>query len=119
MATKAKKRNIVPTSYERIHVECYSGHKANERPVAFIYEGRRREVEEIVDRWYEGGVDPGWTAIFLYSGIFPCSTPGPSAPNARLALQAPQVENAFIFFFYFHYSFAILWDKDKKYYADK
>ena len=65
MATKAKKRNIVPTSYERIHVECYSGHKANERPVAFIYEGRRREVEEIVDRWYEGGVDPGWTAIFL------------------------------------------------------
>jgi hypothetical protein len=59
MATKAKKQNILPVSYERIHVECYSGHKANERPDAFTYQGRRMEVEEIVDRWYEGGVDPG------------------------------------------------------------
>ena len=59
MATKAKKQDIVPASYERIQVECYSGYKANERPVAFTYQRRRREVEEIVDRWYEGGVDPG------------------------------------------------------------
>jgi hypothetical protein len=59
MATKAKKQNILPVSCERIHVECYSGHKANERPHAFTYQGRRREVEEIVDRWYEGGVAPG------------------------------------------------------------
>jgi len=59
MATKAKKQNILPVSYERIHVECYSGHKANERPDAFTYHGHRMEVEEIVDRWYEGGVDPG------------------------------------------------------------
>ena len=59
MATKTNKRNIVPASYERIHVECYSGYKANERPVAFTYQGRRREVEEIIDHWYEGGVDPG------------------------------------------------------------
>ena len=43
---------------ERIHVECYSGYKANDRPVAFTYQGRRWEVEEIVDRWYEGGLDP-------------------------------------------------------------
>jgi len=59
MATKAKTRNIVPVSYERIQVECYSGYKASERPVAFTYQGRHREVQEIVDRWYEGGVDPG------------------------------------------------------------
>lgn len=43
--------------YEPVHVECYSGHKANERPVAFTFHGRRREVSEIVDRWYEGGAD--------------------------------------------------------------
>ena len=43
---------------ERIQVECYSGYKANERPAAFIYQGRRWEVKEIIDRWYEGGLDP-------------------------------------------------------------
>jgi hypothetical protein len=43
---------------ERVQVECHSGYKANERPVAFTYQARRREVEEIIDRWYEGGLDP-------------------------------------------------------------
>jgi hypothetical protein len=41
--------------YERIKVECYSGYKANERPIAFIFQGARWEVQEIIDRWYEGG----------------------------------------------------------------
>jgi hypothetical protein len=44
--------------YEKIQIECYSGYKANERPVAFTYRDRRWEVAEIVDRWYEGGLDP-------------------------------------------------------------
>jgi len=44
---------------ERIEVECYSGHRANERPLAFTLRDRRFEIEEIVDRWYEGGLDPG------------------------------------------------------------
>jgi len=44
-------------SYEKIEVECYSGYKANERPVAFTYQKLRREVVEIVDRWYEGGLE--------------------------------------------------------------
>ena len=43
--------------YEKIEVECYSGYKANERPVAFTYHKRRREVAEIVDRWYEGDLE--------------------------------------------------------------
>jgi len=43
--------------YEVIQVECYSGHKANEHPVAFTYQEVRREIETIVDRWYEGGLD--------------------------------------------------------------
>ena len=41
--------------YERIEVECYSGHKANERPKAIIFQGKRRDVQDIIDRWYEGG----------------------------------------------------------------
>jgi hypothetical protein len=43
--------------YEQIQVESYSGYKANERPVAFEYKGRRWKVSEIMDRWYEGGID--------------------------------------------------------------
>lgn len=44
--------------YEKIQVECYSGHKVNERPIAFTYQGNRWEIKEIIDRWYEGGPDP-------------------------------------------------------------
>lgn len=43
--------------YKDILVECYSGFKANERPVAFTYQGERLEIQEIVDRWHEGGLD--------------------------------------------------------------
>jgi hypothetical protein len=45
--------------YEKIPVECYSGYRANERPMAFTFQERRWEVAEIVDRWYEGGLEPG------------------------------------------------------------
>jgi hypothetical protein len=44
-------------NYEKIQVECYSGYKVHERPVAFTYQGRRREVMEIIDRWYEGSLE--------------------------------------------------------------
>jgi len=43
--------------FERITVECYSGYKVNERPTAFTDQGHRWEVQEIVDRWYEGDID--------------------------------------------------------------
>jgi len=45
--------------HEEIIVECYSGHKANERPVAFTFQGRRWDIEEIIDRWYEGDLEAG------------------------------------------------------------
>ena len=44
-------------NFEKVLVECYSGHKVNERPVAFTFQGHRYEIQEIVDRWYEGGVE--------------------------------------------------------------
>ncbi len=44
--------------YEQIKVEFYSGYKLIVRPMSFEHQGRRWEVEEIVDRWYEGGNDP-------------------------------------------------------------
>lgn len=52
--------------YERIEVECYSGYKANERPVAFTFQGVRREVQEIIDRWYEGGRESGRPEIAYF-----------------------------------------------------
>ena len=45
--------------FETISVESYSGYKANERPSAFIFRDTRKEVAEILDRWYEGGTQPG------------------------------------------------------------
>ena len=34
-----------------IQVQCYSGHKADERPLRFVCEGIEIEVEEILDQW--------------------------------------------------------------------
>lgn len=44
-------------NYEKVQVESYSGYKANERPAAFVYQGHRLEIAEIIDRWYEGGLE--------------------------------------------------------------
>lgn len=52
--------------YESTQVECYSGYKANERPITFSYQGHRREITEIVDRWYEGGIDPARPEISYF-----------------------------------------------------
>ncbi len=42
-----------------VKVDCHAGYKADESPCAFWWQDRRIEVEEVVDRWYQGGVDPG------------------------------------------------------------
>jgi hypothetical protein len=34
-------------------VECYSGPKADERPVRFRLEGKQYGVEKLLDQWYE------------------------------------------------------------------
>jgi len=35
-----------------ICVSCYSGYKANERPINFGFRGKSLMIEEIIDRWY-------------------------------------------------------------------
>ena len=35
-----------------IRVECYAGHRADERPQRFILRGRAFEVRELDGRWY-------------------------------------------------------------------
>ncbi|HVP18509.1 MAG TPA: hypothetical protein VMU36_05885 [Spirochaetia bacterium] len=41
-----------------IEVEAYAGYKAAETPRAFVLQGRRFVIEEIVDRWYQADRDP-------------------------------------------------------------
>jgi hypothetical protein len=35
-----------------LRVECYSGHKGDERPVRFQLDGHDYFVEELLDQWY-------------------------------------------------------------------
>jgi hypothetical protein len=49
-----------------IEVECYAGYKGEESPRSLTWEGRRHEIEEIVDRWYQAGSDPRVPASDYY-----------------------------------------------------
>jgi len=44
--------------FEEVAVECYAGYKGEETPRAFTWQNRRSEILEVLDRWYEGGMDP-------------------------------------------------------------
>jgi hypothetical protein len=35
-----------------MRVECYAGHRADERPLRFVLRGRQFEVSELDGRWY-------------------------------------------------------------------
>ena len=43
-----------------IKVRCHAGYKADEYPERFFWEERWIEVQEIVDRCYQGDRDPEW-----------------------------------------------------------
>jgi hypothetical protein len=36
----------------RLMVTCYSGARANERPISFLLGEKRYEVTDVIDRWY-------------------------------------------------------------------
>jgi hypothetical protein len=40
-----------------INVECYSGYKADERPVSFNYGGKKLMVDKIIDQWRSPDAD--------------------------------------------------------------
>ena len=37
----------------KLNVECYSGRKADERPVRFWLEGREYFIKTVLDQWYD------------------------------------------------------------------
>ncbi len=58
----------------KIHVECHSGHKVNERPIKVSIDDRVLFVESIEDRWYgpdasyfRVSADDGNTYVLSYS----------------------------------------------------
>ena len=40
---------------KHVHVETYSGYKADERPLRVTIDGHAQEVAEVEDRWYSPG----------------------------------------------------------------
>lgn len=46
------------TRFVRIQVESYSGYRNDETPRRFLWNNRRYEIVEIVDRWYQASRDP-------------------------------------------------------------
>lgn len=40
-------------SVMKLIVECYSGRKADERPVRFWLDGKLYTVEALIDQWYD------------------------------------------------------------------
>ena len=41
----------------RLRVECYSGYKADQRPVRFYLGHRCQEIAEVCDHWYSPAAD--------------------------------------------------------------
>jgi hypothetical protein len=46
-----------------IEVESYSGYKADEYPVSFYWKGKKFEIKEITDRWYQSDPTVEWLVI--------------------------------------------------------
>lgn len=42
-------------SEQIVRVECYSGYKADERPLRIVFETQTLEIAEVEDRWYSPG----------------------------------------------------------------
>jgi hypothetical protein len=36
----------------KVDVECYAGHRADQRPLRFVIRGRSYQVAEVEDQWY-------------------------------------------------------------------
>jgi hypothetical protein len=45
----------------RVRVQCYSGRKADERPIRFRVDEREYVVEELLDQWY--GPEEAWYKV--------------------------------------------------------
>ena len=49
-----------------IKVESHSGYKANDYPVSFYWDSIRFDIKEILDRWYQGDLNPEFPPAFYF-----------------------------------------------------
>jgi hypothetical protein len=49
-----------------IKVESYSGYKADEYPRCFYWNNIRYEIDDILDRWYQGDQNPKWSVSHYF-----------------------------------------------------
>jgi len=49
--TKSNAHRLADNEVMKLDVECYSGHKVDERPVRFTLEGKLFCVETVLDQW--------------------------------------------------------------------
>ena len=45
------KEMMVDKKRPNIKVQCYSGYKADEKPISFILDGKKLMVERVIDQW--------------------------------------------------------------------
>jgi hypothetical protein len=56
-------------SGKKIEVSSYAGHRGEERPLSFVFEGERIEVLSVVRKWIEeNSVDRRRKRFFMVSG---------------------------------------------------
>lgn len=53
MTGQLEERSESPHRQTGLEVDCYSGYKADERPVRFRLEGKQYRVTEVLDQWRE------------------------------------------------------------------
>jgi hypothetical protein len=52
--------------FERIEVSTRDEYKVAQEPVSFSWRGTRYDVEQIIDRWYEGHMDSTRMPMLYY-----------------------------------------------------
>lgn len=52
-----------------IQVESHSGYKADEYPRCFYWYGKRYDISQITDRWYQADSDPKYPAANYFKVI--------------------------------------------------
>ena len=52
-----------------ILVECHSGYKADEYPKCFYQGNEKIEIQEIIDRWYQGSNNPEWLVLNYFKAV--------------------------------------------------
>jgi len=70
----------------KLRVECYSGSKADERPVRFHLGDQLRIVDEILDRWY--GPDASFFKVRADDGNLYILRQSTSSPEHEWTLEA-------------------------------